>query len=372
MTIKEKDSIIESIYHKKWHPKMVHRKRKSSQPVRAIDTSNCMSETEKCIEGIVKIEIYPIMQTHPNYLVNTPKEAEHLSLETPLKLVTSRRHKYHNLPHCNSQSSLLSTSSSISSTSSTSYYNYFKTRLNSPPPKMYPLSQVISKNYRQLPDRDTTPHSYSPHPTITTSKKSNTNSNNNNGNGNNSSNNGNSGSGNNNSHSNNKNNKSKSSSSSKSKSKSSSSSSSGSKSKTTVQHVVVSIGNKNDIPDYETYKKMQYINPPPPMIWNKSTPLEIPPDTPFYDLLQKEEIHTCSKLRILPAQYLRIRDILIKGYKKNGYYLKKDAKKWCRGIDVNKTGKLYDWWVDIGWLPFKEIIEAEQLEKERKRTQRKK
>jgi len=34
-----------------------------------------------------------------------------------------------------------------------------------------------------------------------------------------------------------------------------------------------------------------------------------------------------------------MRDILIQGYKKNGYYLKKDAKKWCRGIDVNKVNK---------------------------------
>jgi len=88
---------------------------------------------------------------------------------------------------------------------------------------------------------------------------------------------------------------------------------------------------------YKYFKKKKYYN----NTITEGSPLEVPPDTPLYDLLQKEEIQTCSLLRILPAQYLRIRDILIQGYKKNGYFLKKDAKKWCRGIDVNKVNINY-------------------------------
>ncbi|KAL6609125.1 hypothetical protein U3516DRAFT_595838 [Neocallimastix sp. 'constans'] len=326
----EKASTSETIFHKKWHPKMVHRKRKSSHPIRAIDTSNCISEAEKCIEGIVKIEIYPILQTHPTYLIDTPKEAEHLSLETPLKLVTSRRHKYHNLPHNNSHSSVNNTS-----------YNYSVHRLNTPPPKVYPLSRVISRNLRTQ-NYDNTSTTFTTTTTTTTITTTSTNTNTSNTTATNNS---------------------------SSSTHSTTLKKSNSNSRPTRQPNV--IGNKLNFPNSETYKKMQFINPPQPIVWKKGSPLEVPPDTPLYDLLQKEEIQTCSLLRILPAQYLRIRDILIQGYKKNGYFLKKDAKKWCRGIDVNKTAKLYDWWVDIGWLPFKDIIEAEQLEKERKRNQRK-
>ncbi|ORX60028.1 hypothetical protein BCR36DRAFT_579474 [Piromyces finnis] len=227
------------------------------------------------------------MKTKPSILVNTPKDAEHISLEAPLKLVTSRRHKHYSLPHSNSQSSLCSN------------YAYSKPRLNSPTPKTYPLSRVIRNSY----NHDS--HSQNP-------KKS-----------------------------------------------------------SKIRQTDGTIGSKSDFPDdSETYKKLKYINPPPPIIWKKGVPLEIPQDAPLYDLLNKEEIQTCSLLRILPSQYLRVRDILIKGYKKNGYYLKKDAKKWCRGIDVNKTAKLYDWWIDIGWLPFKDIIAAEQLEKMEKKSKK--
>ncbi|ORX81778.1 hypothetical protein BCR32DRAFT_268073 [Anaeromyces robustus] len=291
------ESTNNNILHKKWNPKMVHRKRKSSKPIRSIDTSNCMSETEKCIEGIVKIEIYPIIKTHPTYLIDTPKEAEHLSIESPLKIVQSRRQKLHN--HFQFHRS---NSPSFSSNSFT-----YTPRLNSPPPKTYPISRLVRQAYH-LHNNDNSSTA------TTTTKKSH---------------------------------------------------------KTTRQYHF--IGNKSEFPeDSDTYKKMKYINPPTPMIWKKGVPLEITPETPMYDLLNKEEIETCSLLRILPSQYLRIRHILLKGYRKNGYYLKKDAKKWCHGVDVNKTAKLYDWWVDIGWLPFKDIILEELKEKEMKRLQRKK
>jgi len=291
-------STTNNILHKKWNPKMVHRKRKSTKPVRSIDTSNYMSEAEKCIKGIVKIEIYPIIKTHPTYLINTPKEAEHLSIESPLKIVQSRRQKLHNYLQSHRSNS---PSSSFSSNSFT-----YTPRLNSPPPKTYPISRLVRQAYHN--------HNHDNSSSATTTKKSHK-----------------------------------------------------------VGRQCHFIGNKSEFPeDSDTYKKMEYINPPTPMIWKKGVPLEITPDAPMYDLLNKEEIETCSLLRIMPSQYLRIRHILLKGYRKNGYYLKKDAKKWCHGVDVNKTAKLYDWWVDIGWLPFKEIILEELREKEEKRLQKKK
>jgi len=181
----------DKIIHKKWNPKLIHRKRKSYQPVRAIDTSHCISEAEKCIEGIVKIEVYPILRKHPTFLIDTPKEAEHIPLERPIKLVTSqRRHKNH-LPHSNSQTSV------------TSNFTYFP-GLNTPPPKTYPISRVIR------------------HPHYATKS---------------------SGSG--------------------GSSESHSTKKSSSKLR---QHD--HIGSKTEFPEEsDTYRKMKYINPPPPVIW---------------------------------------------------------------------------------------------------------
>ena len=64
--------------------------------------------------------------------------------------------------------------------------------------------------------------------------------------------------------------------------------------------------------------------------------LNIPCDTVGYDLLTTEEIGICSTLRILPDQYLHIKETILLQVAKRGPFKKRDAKSWFR-IDVNKV-----------------------------------
>ncbi|KND02719.1 uncharacterized protein SPPG_01802 [Spizellomyces punctatus DAOM BR117] len=87
----------------------------------------------------------------------------------------------------------------------------------------------------------------------------------------------------------------------------------------------------------------------PVITWTKGEPLLITPATPYYSHLTPEELHTCSTLRLLPETYLKIKETLLTAKAERGPFKKRDAQKWCR-VDVNKTGKLYDWFVALGWL----------------------
>ncbi|KAI8914887.1 Homeodomain-like protein [Powellomyces hirtus] len=87
----------------------------------------------------------------------------------------------------------------------------------------------------------------------------------------------------------------------------------------------------------------------PVVSWTKGEPLDIHPSSPGYDLLTREEVRTCCTLRLTPETYLRIKATLIAAREERGVFKKRDAQKWCR-VDVNKTGKLYDWFVALGWL----------------------
>ncbi|KAJ3161311.1 Transcriptional adapter ada2 [Geranomyces michiganensis] len=87
----------------------------------------------------------------------------------------------------------------------------------------------------------------------------------------------------------------------------------------------------------------------PHVTWNKGDALHIPASSPGYDLLSREELRTCRTLRLVPESYLKIKAILLGAREQRGAFKKRDAQKWCR-IDVNKTGKLYDWFSAIGWL----------------------
>lgn len=72
----------------------------------------------------------------------------------------------------------------------------------------------------------------------------------------------------------------------------------------------------------------------------------------YYDLLAPAERECCSTLRLLPEQYLTIKVTLIKAGREwpPGTFKKRDAQKLCR-IDVNKTSKVFEWFVKINWLP---------------------
>ncbi|KAJ3052381.1 Transcriptional adapter ada2, partial [Rhizophlyctis rosea] len=89
-----------------------------------------------------------------------------------------------------------------------------------------------------------------------------------------------------------------------------------------------------------------------PVVWKKSTSLDIPSTSAGYHLLTDEELITCSTLRMMPSQYLTVKETLL-GAVARGPFKKREAKRWFR-IDVNKTAVLYDWFKTLGWIPDEE------------------
>ncbi|KAJ1791308.1 hypothetical protein LPJ62_001466 [Coemansia sp. RSA 2167] len=85
--------------------------------------------------------------------------------------------------------------------------------------------------------------------------------------------------------------------------------------------------------------------------WNKADPIDIS-NAPMQERLARAERHCCSVLRLLPEQFLSIKLMLLKeGLSRSpGTFKKRDAQRLCR-IDVNKTSKIYEWFVSMGWLP---------------------
>lgn len=69
-----------------------------------------------------------------------------------------------------------------------------------------------------------------------------------------------------------------------------------------------------------------------------------------YELLSPQEQILCSNLRILPRAYLVIKETLISEFQKSGGSLKKRGARGLVKIDVNKTGKVWDFFVSMGWL----------------------
>ncbi|KAJ3031616.1 UNVERIFIED_CONTAM: hypothetical protein HDU68_002219 [Siphonaria sp. JEL0065] len=81
----------------------------------------------------------------------------------------------------------------------------------------------------------------------------------------------------------------------------------------------------------------------------KKTPITFPEDMEGYSKLAVDEIETCSILRVPPADYLQVKNILLSARKHFDTFTKRQAQKWY-GIDVNKTGKIFDWFVSKNWL----------------------
>ncbi|KAJ1819423.1 hypothetical protein LPJ56_003650 [Coemansia sp. RSA 2599] len=117
---------------------------------------------------------------------------------------------------------------------------------------------------------------------------------------------------------------------------------------------------EDNIPSYErmgqTYTgDVTLIKPPnnakSTVKWTKAEPIDIK-DRPLADKLAAAERHCCSVLRILPEQYIAIKQTLLREGRSRppGTFKKRDAQRLCR-IDVNKTSKIYEWFVNIGWLP---------------------
>ncbi|KAJ0405198.1 hypothetical protein ATCC90586_008826 [Pythium insidiosum] len=71
--------------------------------------------------------------------------------------------------------------------------------------------------------------------------------------------------------------------------------------------------------------------------------------TPGSHLLAPKEKELCAKLKLLPKHYLVIKDALVRECYRLGYLTEKAAQDIVK-IDVNRTGQIYDFFVNCGWV----------------------
>ncbi|KAJ3094055.1 Transcriptional adapter ada2 [Phlyctochytrium planicorne] len=88
----------------------------------------------------------------------------------------------------------------------------------------------------------------------------------------------------------------------------------------------------------------------PSITWPKGGPMTFEDGTKGLDLLTKEEAVLCRTLRLWPEQYLKIKETVCGATFVRGCFKKKDVRRWFP-IDVNKVNKLYDWFLELGWIP---------------------
>ena len=67
------------------------------------------------------------------------------------------------------------------------------------------------------------------------------------------------------------------------------------------------------------------------------------------ELLSLRERELCSQVRLLPRQYLAIKETLIREYNRRGGLRKSEARPLIK-IDVLKTSKIYDFFISSGWI----------------------
>lgn len=67
------------------------------------------------------------------------------------------------------------------------------------------------------------------------------------------------------------------------------------------------------------------------------------------ELLSEKEKNICSILRLYPRLYLNIKDTLIREYLRTGGLKRAQARAAVK-IDVNKTSRLYDFFISAGWI----------------------
>ncbi|KZF25432.1 SAGA complex subunit Ada2 [Xylona heveae TC161] len=88
---------------------------------------------------------------------------------------------------------------------------------------------------------------------------------------------------------------------------------------------------------------VQPLNNAPPLKLNSENATD-------FHLLTKEEQELCSVLRIYPKPYLVIKEHLMKEAMKQGGNLKRKAAREICKIDVNKSGKIFEFFVHSGWI----------------------
>ncbi|KAB8349715.1 hypothetical protein FH972_023730 [Carpinus fangiana] len=73
-------------------------------------------------------------------------------------------------------------------------------------------------------------------------------------------------------------------------------------------------------------------------------------NAPDFDLLTEDEKDVCCNLRVMPRQYIAMKDSLLREAQKQGGVIKrKMAKEICK-MDAAKSGKLFDFFVHSGWV----------------------
>ncbi|ORX57655.1 SWIRM-domain-containing protein [Hesseltinella vesiculosa] len=87
---------------------------------------------------------------------------------------------------------------------------------------------------------------------------------------------------------------------------------------------------------------------PPPVGRKPANPLDIS-QADGIELLSTEEQTLCSTLRLLPRPYLVIKNTILREYEKQGF-LKRRATRALIKIDVNKTSRIYDFFIERGWI----------------------
>lgn len=67
------------------------------------------------------------------------------------------------------------------------------------------------------------------------------------------------------------------------------------------------------------------------------------------DLLSESETILCSNLRLFPHAYMAIKDTILKEYAAKGI-IKRRAIRSLIKIDVNKTSRIFDYFLEMGWI----------------------
>ncbi|KAJ1889869.1 Transcriptional adapter ada2 [Kickxella alabastrina] len=67
------------------------------------------------------------------------------------------------------------------------------------------------------------------------------------------------------------------------------------------------------------------------------------------ELLSESEKEVCARLRIFPRPYLVVKETLLTEYARTGQLKRRQARDLVK-IDVNKTSRLYDFFVESGWI----------------------
>ncbi|KAJ2327217.1 Transcriptional adapter ada2, partial [Coemansia sp. RSA 2681] len=67
------------------------------------------------------------------------------------------------------------------------------------------------------------------------------------------------------------------------------------------------------------------------------------------EMLAAGERDICARLRIFPRPYLVVKETLLAEYARTGMLKRRQARQLVK-IDVNKTSKLYDFFVQNGWI----------------------